>query len=90
MDNMWIAVLVVGVSASYMFSDWVRARHGYPIKDDDGTLVHKSKDALVEKLQAENDVLKSQLVAMEERMRTMEKIVTDPSRRLADEIERLN
>jgi hypothetical protein len=90
MDNMWIAILVIGVSASYMFSDWVRARHGYPIKDDDGTLVHKTDDKTIEKLRAENEALKNKLSDMEARMRTMEKIVTDPSRRLADEIERLN
>ncbi len=89
MDNMWIAILVVGVSVSYMFSDWVRARHGYPIKNDDGTVSHKSSDALVTKLQSENAALIKKLDEMEARMRTMETIVTDPAQRLADKINNL-
>lgn len=89
MDNMWIAVLVVGVAASYLFSDWVRAKYGYPIQNDDGSIVQKADDARLEQLQAENDALKAKLADMEARMRTLEKIATDPADRLSREIERL-
>jgi hypothetical protein len=91
MDNMmWIAVLVVGVGASYTLSDWIRARHGYPITDDNGKLIRKEDDTRVAQLQSENEDLKKKLADVEARMQTLEKIVTDPSRRLADEIEKLN
>jgi hypothetical protein len=91
MDNMmWIALLVVGVAACYTLSDWIRAKHGYPIQNDDGKIVHKTDDKRVEQLQAENDTLKSKLADMEARMRSMEKIVTDPADRLARDIERLS
>jgi cell division protein FtsB len=91
MDNMmWIAVLVVGVGACYTLSDWIRARHGYPITDDNGKLIRKEADTHIAQLQAENDALKARLADMESRMQTMEKIATDPSRRLANEIERLS
>jgi hypothetical protein len=90
MENMmWIAILVVGVGACYTLSDWIRARHGYPITDDNGKLVHKQDEGKVTKLEAENADLKAKIAQMEERMRTMEKIVTDPADRLSREIERL-
>jgi hypothetical protein len=89
MDNMWIAVLVVGVTASYAFSNWIRAKHGYPVENEDGSIAHKTDDTKLEQLLAENSVLKTKLAEMEERMRTLEKIATDPARRLEDDIRRL-
>jgi hypothetical protein len=91
MENMmWIAILVVGIGACYTLSDWIRAKHGYPITDENGKLVHKQDVGKVAKLEAENADLKEKLVQMEARMRTMEKIVTDPADRLSREIERLD
>ncbi len=90
MDNMmWIAILVVGVGACYTLSDWIRAKHGYPITDDNGKLVRKEDDARLIALQEENAALKASLADMETRVATLEKIATDPADRLSREIERL-
>jgi cell division protein FtsB len=89
MDNMWIAIVVVGLAASFSFSNWIRAKHGYPVENEDGTIAHKTDDKRLDQLLAENTALKTKLANMEERMRTLEKIATDPSRRLEDEIARL-
>ena len=76
----------------WMFTTWVRARHGYPLEGEKGKPVHKlSDDALRqnELLAAENERLKAALLRVEERVAVLERIATDPANRVAHEIESL-
>lgn len=92
--NWLVPVLIVAsISLSYAFTTWVRAKHGYPIEDDNGKLVHKAgtledgrKLALLE---TENGRLKDQLLRLEERISVLERIATDPAERTAREIDAL-
>ncbi len=89
MDNgsIWVLIPLAAIAATMI----VRLKHGW--NPDRGRRSRRStsldNDNELVSLRQENTDLKGQLAKMEDRMRTLEKIVTDPSRRLADEIERL-
>lgn len=75
---------------------WIRAKHGYPLsKRDrrhqrrlaaDGELGDARK---VELLTGENERLTGQIGRLEERIRVLERIATDPAERTAREIDAL-
>ena len=77
----------------WMFNNWVRARHGYPLEDDDGNPVHRTGTVedrqMVKLLEAENGKLLGQVSRLEERIAVLERIATDPAARTAREIEAL-
>lgn len=89
----FIVAVILIMSVGWVMTTWIRARHGYPITDDWGNTVHKGDgpDAKrqVELLSTENDKLRGQVGRLEERLAVLERIATDPSRRIADEIDSL-
>lgn len=77
----------------------IRAKHGYPLEDrhsrramrrgfvdTSGDLEAQRK---IELLSSENDKLVSQIGRLEERLRVLERIATDPAERISREIEEL-
>lgn len=88
-----VTLICVTVGASYMFSTWIRAKHGYPLEDGMGNAVHKitglEDGRKLELLEAENGRLKDQLLRLEDRISVLERIVTDPAERTAREIDAL-
>jgi hypothetical protein len=93
-----IPVLIVTVIfASRAFQTWVRAKHGYPIEDEDrcGRRSRRAgdeqlqSDRKIELLSTENERLVSQIHRLEERIAVLERIATDPAERTAREIEAL-
>ncbi len=85
-----IAIIAI-VMVSWVITTAIRARHGYPLTDDWGNPVHPIKpgDDETKALAAENKQLKDTVGRLEERLKVLERIATDPSRQLADDIERL-
>ncbi|MCA3256424.1 MAG: hypothetical protein INF91_12505 [Alphaproteobacteria bacterium] len=73
----------------WMFNNWVRARHGYPLEDDNGNPVLKLDDKRFDMLAAENEKLKAAQLRLEERIAVLERIATDPGQRIAQQIEAL-
>ena len=68
----------------------IRARHGYPLTDDWGNSVMPVKTPeKTEKLAAENAQLKATVERLEDRLKVLERIATDPTKRLSDEIDSL-
>ena len=67
----------------------IRARHGYPLTDDWGNSVMPVKTPETEKLAAENAQLKATVERLEDRLKVLERIATDPTKRLSDEIDGL-
>lgn len=77
----------------------IRAKHGYPLEDRNHRramrrgLVDTSGDLeaqrKIELLSNENDKLVSQIGRLEERLRVLERIATDPGERVAREIDEL-
>ena len=84
----WTFVLVaVAISTvATIVSNWIRARHGYPLEQEEGSSRSRKQIAAV---RAENQGLKSRLRGMEEWLRAVERIATDPAERAAREIESL-
>jgi hypothetical protein len=77
----------------WVFTTWLRIRHGYPLENSWGKAVYPQKDAeMVERirlLSQENGQLRAELGAVKDRLVNVERIVTDSSLHLTHEIDRL-
>lgn len=89
----WFVIAIVAISTlGWVMTTAIRARHGYPLSDDCGMQVNprnRDRDNTTTALIAENKQLKATVGRLEERLKVLERIATDPSRQLADEIENL-
>jgi cell division protein FtsB len=77
---------------AWIITTAIRAKHGYPLEDQWGgkTVLPRDPNGDATKaLKAENEQLKATVDRLEERLKVLERIATDPSRQLADEIDRL-
>jgi hypothetical protein len=85
--NIWEFILLASAisTGGWVINNWVKARHGYPIEDDDEQPSKKKMEAIC----AENNQLKSQVGRLEDRLAVLERIATDPAERTAREIDRL-
>jgi len=85
-------VTMVGVGG-WVFTTWLRIKHGYPLDGAWGQAVYpKSNDEAMERiklLSTENAQLRAELGSIKDRLATVERIVTDDSHRLTQEIEAL-
>ena len=82
-----LAIIAMSFLA-WIITTAIRARHGYPLEGEWGGTVNKT-DPATGKLVAENEELKATVNRLEDRLKVLERIATDPSRRLADDIDNL-
>lgn len=92
---MAIACGIVAIIANAV-NNMVRAKHGYPLLDENGKLNEGGRKLVDgeltrqnELLAGENERLKAQLLRVEERVSVLERIATDQPTRLSHEIEAL-
>jgi hypothetical protein len=93
----WIIGLSLGMGfagiAGWIFTTWLRVRNGYPLENSWGKPVYPMKnEETVERirlLSQENAQLRAELGAVKDRLVNVERIVTDGSLRLTQEIESL-
>lgn len=87
----FVLAIIAMVMLGWVITTAIRARHGYPIEDEMGNLIHPLKpgDDTTKELIAENEQLKQTIGRLEERLKVLERIATDPSRKLSDEIDQL-
>ena len=87
----FVLALVAMSMLAWVITTAIRAKHGYPLTDDWGNTMHRRdpNDDTTKALAAENEQLKATVGRLEERLKVLERIATDPSRQLADEIEKL-
>ena len=85
-----IAIIAICMAA-WVFTTFIRAKHGYPLTDDWGNPVHPvcKDDQATKALVEENKQLKANVERLEERLKVLERIATDPTKRLSDEIDGL-
>lgn len=92
-EGQGFVIAIIAISTlGWVITTWIRARHGYPVDGEWGGKVSKigaATDADTRRLTAENEQLKGTIGKLEERLKVLERIATDPARPLADEIERL-
>ena len=87
---------IIGISmAGWMFTTWIRAKHGYPVENEWGGTVHRTDpdaDRKIALLTDDNAKLAGQVSRLEERISVLERIATDnhgQAAQLADQIDRL-
>ena len=84
---------IIGMSMiGWILTTAIRAKHGYPVTDDWGNTIPRDgvEDGRAVKLLASaNEEMNGKVLRLEERIAVLERIATDPSKRLSDEIERL-
>lgn len=86
-----IAIIAIS-TGGWLINNWMRARHGYDLEDEWGGKTNASDpdaDRKIELLSNENENLTGKITHLEERIAVLERIATDSSSRLADEIENL-
>ncbi|HEY0312380.1 MAG TPA: hypothetical protein VGC56_07780 [Allosphingosinicella sp.] len=86
--NMALLIPIVAISIgpiAWVANNWIRAKHGYPLESRKGGVTVREDPALA----AENAALRSQVERLEDRLRVLERIATDPAERTAREIEAL-
>ena len=88
-----IAVIVTIAVGGWVLNTWLRIRHGYPLDGAWGQAIYPKKDEeMVERiklLSTENAQLRAEMGAVKDRLANVERIVTDDSHRLTQEIESL-
>jgi hypothetical protein len=88
--------MALGASAigGWVFTTWLRVRHGYPLENSWGKAMHPTKtpegERMVAALAEENRHLRTELGEMKNRVAVLERIATDPGARLDREIASLN
>ncbi len=94
--NWGLLIPIVAITSgpvAWMFTTWIRARHGYPLEGKKGELIGRDGDLSInrkaELLTAENERLTGQISRLEERIAVLERIATDPAERTAREIDAL-
>ena len=92
-DSPFFIIAIITIATfGWVVTTAIRARYGYPLSDDEGNLVLPMKaitDEATKALAAENEQLKANVVKLEDRVKVLERIATDPAPRLENEIERL-
>ena len=81
----FVIALIAISTFGWVATSWIRARHGYPVEGEWGGTVNPSNpetDRKVDLLTAENERL-------EQRLRVLERVVTDKGAATADQIEAL-
>ena len=77
----------------WIFTTWLRVRHGYPLENTWGMPIHPKTDReaaeRIKLLSTENAQLRAELGSVKDRLETLERIATDTPSRLARDIEQL-
>jgi len=83
---------VLGIGA-WVFTTWLRIKHGYPLENGWGQAVYpKATNETAERMKlltSENAQLRAELGSIKDRLATVERIVTDRGYTLDHEIEKL-
>ena len=89
---MEFVIWIVAISTlGWLANNWIRAKHGYPLEDEMGgkTVRPIADNQASEVLKAENAELREQLAHFADRVKVLERIVTDKSVNVAAQIEAL-
>ena len=87
--------LVIGLVAvtGWVFTTWLRIKHGYPLENSWGMAIHPKTDRegaeRIKLLTSENAQLRAEIGSIKDRLENVERIVTDQPSKLAREIDAL-
>ena len=89
-----LAIIALSIGG-WMFTTWIRAKHGYPVENEWGGTVHRTDpdaDRKIALLTDDNAKLAGQVSRLEERISVLERIATETNgqaAQLANQIDRL-
>ena len=89
-----LAIIALSIGG-WMFTTWIRAKHGYPVENEWGGTVHRTDpdaDRKIALLTDDNAKLAGQVSRLEERISVLERIATEnngQAAELANQIDRL-
>jgi hypothetical protein len=83
-----IAIIAIS-TAGWVINNWIRARHGYALEDEWGGKTRKADEAATQQLKAENAEQRELLSHFADRVKVLERIVTDKGYDVASQIEAL-
>lgn len=88
-----LTVVGLGAVAGWVFTTWIRVKHGYPLEGAWGQALKPTTDneakQRVALLTQENAELRAELGSVKDRLANVERIVTDSGYGLGNEIEKL-
>ncbi|WP_417621765.1 hypothetical protein [Parasphingorhabdus sp.] len=88
-----LAVGCIAITVGWVATTWMRIKNGYPLENQWGKAVYPKTDQeaveRVKLLTNENAELRAEIGSMKDRLANVERIVTDDSHRLTQEIEQL-
>ncbi|WP_343347180.1 hypothetical protein WJT74_04110 [Sphingomicrobium sp. XHP0239] len=76
-----LAIILISSIGGFL-SNWMKAKHGYPITDDMGNVIRREEGTRAEAHEA-------RIEALEKRIRVLERIATDRGADTAEQIEAL-
>ena len=89
----WVALIVAVSVGGWVFTTWLKIKHGYPFESIWGQPMHPKTDResaeRIKLLTNENAQLRAELGSVKDRLETVERIITDQPSKLAREIEQL-
>jgi hypothetical protein len=89
----FVGILSLFAIGGWVLTTWMRIKHGYPLENSWGKPIYpKREEETIERvklLSSENAQLRAELGAVKDRLAAVERIVTDESHRLAQDIEAL-
>ncbi|MCJ7422259.1 hypothetical protein [Sphingomicrobium astaxanthinifaciens] len=77
-----VVVLAVVCTAGSLLTDWMKAKHGYPITDEHGNVIRQETGTRAEAHEA-------RIEALEKRLAVLERIATDRGAHTAEQIDAL-
>ena len=89
-----MAALITAIAVGgWVFTIWLRIKHGYPLDGAWGQALHPKTDResaeRIKLLTSENAQLRAEIGSIKDRLETMERIVTDQPSKLSREIDQL-
>jgi hypothetical protein len=88
-DPGFVMAIIAISTVGWLVNNWIRARHGYALEDEWGGKTGRGDAESTRKLAAENAELREQLAHFTDRVKVLERIVTDKSTSVAAQIEAL-
>lgn len=89
----FIALIVTVSVGGWIFTTWLRIKHGYPLETSWGVPLHPASDResveRIKLLTSENAQLRAEIGSIKDRLETVERIITDQPSLLAREIDAL-
>lgn len=89
----FVVAIVLVCTMGWMFTTWIRAKHGYPVENEWGGMVTPTSpdtDRKIELLSAENGKLTDKITRLEDRIAVLERIATESNSRAAQLSEQID